>query len=52
MRTGPEASEQHHRAILPASALLSPAQMSCPRGESPLTHMSAITGEFVLGGQR
>jgi hypothetical protein len=24
----------------------------CPRGESPLMHMSAITGEFVLGGQR
>jgi hypothetical protein len=33
MRTGPEASEQHHRAILPASAPLSPAQLSCPRGE-------------------
>lgn len=28
----PDASEQHHRAIPPASALLPPAQMSCPGG--------------------
>jgi hypothetical protein len=41
MRTGPEASEQHHGANLPARALLSPAEMSCPRGDCTQIPMRA-----------
>ena len=57
MRTGPDASEQHHRAMLPASALLSPAQMSCPRGirrlrtclRSRVSWSLGVAGEWAAG---
>ena len=42
-------SERHHGPFLADRLPLSPAQMSCPRGESPLTYMPAITGRLSLG---
>jgi hypothetical protein len=31
------------------AAAFSPAQMECPRSESPFTYMPALSGELILG---
>ena len=43
-------SERHHGPFPAGRVPLSPAEMWCPRGESPVIYMPAITGELVLEG--
>jgi hypothetical protein len=54
-REGKHNEEPEHQSgitgpFLAGRVPLSPAPMLCPRSESPLTYMPAITGELVLGG--